>query len=256
MLIKRRYGWKPSLPDQRDLWCLAHPPALEQVAVTDHVDLSPGMPTPYDQGDLGSCTANAIAGLLQYDEVFQKKLDTTVPSRLLIYYNERSLDPMSSVDEDTGSTIHMGIKAVRTYGFCDESLWPYDTAKFATKPPATVYLTAKEGRITNYGRVGQHLAQLQGVLVQGHPIAFGFTVYESFESQEVEDTGVVPMPQKREQAIGGHAVVIVGYDNPTQRFIVRNSWGSEWGQKGYFTVPYAYLLSNMAQDFWVINAVP
>lgn len=254
--MKRRYGWRPSLPDQRDLVFRASAPALETAAVTDHVDLSPQMPTPYDQEDLGSCTANAIAGLLQYDEIVQNKPSNTVPSRLFVYYNERSLDPNSSVDEDTGSTIHMGIKAVRTYGFCDETLWPYDTSKFTQEPPATVYLAAKDDRITNYGRVLQTLNQLQAFLIQGHPIAFGFSVYESFESQAVANTGVVPMPQRHESLVGGHAVVVVGYDNPSQRFIVRNSWGPDWGQKGYFTIPYAYLLSTLAQGFWVINAVP
>jgi C1A family cysteine protease len=254
---KRRYGWKPSLPDQRDLWCKAFPPTLDRVTITDHVDLSQSMPPCYDQGELGSCTANALAGVLQYDEIAQKRTDQTTPSRLFIYYNERALDPNSSVSEDTGSSIHMGIKAVRTYGFCDEALWPYDINEFSIEPPATTYLVAKNERISNYCRVAQVLQQLQGVLIDGHPFAFGFSVYESFQSQQVADTGVVPMPRRREQLVGGHAVMCVGYDNATQRFLVRNSWGPDWGQNGYFTIPYSYLLNPwLALDFWVINAIP
>lgn len=255
--MKRRYGWRPSLPDHRDMEYRFSGEAVQKAVALDHVDLSPQMPPPYNQGELGSCTSQAVAGLLQYDEIAQKKADTTTPSRLFIYYNERALDPMSSVSEDTGSSIRMGIKAVRTYGFCDESLWPYNPKNFAVEAPHTVYLAAKSERITNYGHVPQVLGQMQSALAAGHPIAFGFSVYESFQSDAVADSGVVPMPRRREALLGGHAVACVGYDNPTQRFIVRNSWGSDWGQNGYFTIPYAYLLNtNLADDFWLINVVP
>ena len=107
-----------------------------------------------------------------------------------------------------------------------------------------------------YQRVTQVLLQMKGCLASGFPFVYGFTVYESFESDAVAKTGVVPMPAPTEKVLGGHAVVAVGYDDSTQRFIVRNSWGPGWGMGGYFTIPYAYLTdSNLADDFWTVRLV-
>ena len=100
------------------------------------------------------------------------------------------------------------------------------------------------------------LSQFKGCLADGYPFVFGFTVYESFESAEVGRTGVLKMPKPGEGVVGGHAVLGVGYDDTAQRFIVRNSWGRGWGQKGYFTMPYSYLLTNnLSDDFWTIRLV-
>ena len=100
------------------------------------------------------------------------------------------------------------------------------------------------------------LHQMQGCLASGTPFVVGFSVYESFESEEVARTGVVDMPGPKEKQVGGHAVVAVGYDNAAQRFTVRNSWGKSWGQKGYYTMPYAYVTNpQLAMDFWAIYAV-
>ena len=102
----------------------------------------------------------------------------------------------------------------------------------------------------------QNAAQLKSCLASGYPFVFGFTVYESFESQAVAKTGVVPMPAHTEKVLGGHAVLSVGYDDASQRFIVMNSWSAAWGQKGFFTIPYAYLTDRgLASDFWTISTV-
>jgi C1A family cysteine protease len=252
----RNYGWRPALPDQRDFYLRFGQPQLDALTKIDHIDLSSGMPAPYDQGGIGACTAHAVAGVLHFLEIKQNAQDQTTPSRLFIYWNERYLDPYSSVKEDSGSTITLGIRAVKKYGFPPEALWPYDERKFTIEAPSSVYCAAVTGRITNYARVNQNLLDMQAALAAGNPIAFGFTVYESFEARSVASTGVVPMPRRHERAVGGHAVIIVGFDNTTQRFKVRNSWGSSWGDNGYFTVPYAYLTNpNLAGDFWVINAL-
>ncbi len=115
---------------------------------------------------------------------------------------------------------------------------------------------AAANHVVSYQRVTRSLPQLKGCLAEGFPFVFGFTVYESFESDEVRAGGVVPMPSSGEQVLGGHAVLAVGYDDGTQRFLVRNSWGTEWGQHGHFTMPYAYLTErNLSSDFWTLRAV-
>jgi C1A family cysteine protease len=135
-------------------------------------------------------------------------------------------------------------------------MWPYVPSEFAQKPHSTCYDDALKHLVTSYHRVTQVAAQVKGCLAEGYPVVFGFTVYESFESPQVAQTGVLNMPAPSEQTVGGHAVVAVGYDDSTSTFIVRNSWGNTWGQQGYFTMPYDYLLSsNLADDLWTIRLI-
>ena len=179
------------------------------------------------------------------------------PSRLFIYYNERVIE--GTVQQDAGAQIRDGVKAVATQGVCFEQgpdSWPYDITKFADTPPPACYAAALPNTVLQYSRIVRTAQQFKGCLAGGHPFVFGFTVYESFESQAVAATGVVPMPAAQEKTLGGHAVLAVGYDDSQQRFIVRNSWGTGWGMEGYFTMPYAYLTSrNLASDFWTITMV-
>jgi C1A family cysteine protease len=177
-----------------------------------------------------------------------------VPSRLFIYYNERVIE--GTVEADSGAQIRDGIKSVAGQGDCPESELPYDINKFAQKPAARCYRDAVKYKAVSYSRVIQDPSQLKGCLASGFPFVFGFTVYESFEGQDVARTGIVPMPATGEKVLGGHAVLAVGYDDAQQRFLVRNSWGSDWGQGGYFTIPYAYLTdSNLSDDFWTIRLI-
>jgi C1A family cysteine protease len=253
----QKYGWIPDLPDARD-HLYAAPPAILS-ALPPKKDLRPQCPPVYDQGQLGSCTGNAIAGALQFERMNQKlHAAELVPSRLFIYYNERVIE--HTAPQDSGAQIRDGIKSVAKQGACFESgsnAWSYDIAKFATKPSLGCYDAAKLDKAVQYTRLVPNLAQLKGCLASGYPFAFGFTVYESFESQQVASTGIVPMPNlATEQVLGGHAVLAVGYDDSQQRFTVRNSWGSGWGQGGYFLMPYAYLIDhNLADDFWTIRLV-
>jgi len=246
------YGWVPDLPDQRDFMFSA--PVENVAALPPKEDLRPECPKEvYDQGQLGSCTANAIAGALQFEQIKQS-LHTFIPSRLFIYYNERVME--GTVGTDSGAQIRDGIKSVGSIGAPPETDWPYAINEFAVKPPTKAYKDAPLGKALQYQRVPQVLTQMKGCLASGYPFVYGFTVYESFESPQVAQTGVVPMPAAGEKVLGGHAVLAVGYDDSSQRFIVRNSWGPGWGMGGYFTVPYAYLTdNNLSDDFWTVRLV-
>jgi C1A family cysteine protease len=254
----KRFGWVPDLPDARDHLYAAPLRALGKLP--DKVDLRSQCPKEvYDQGQLGSCTGNAIACAVQFGRIKQKMANaqTMIPSRLFIYYNERTME--GSVNQDSGAQIRDGIKSVAKAGVCFEkgaNSWPYDIKKFTKKPPAACYKTALSNQVVQYSRVVTSATQLKGCLASGYPFVFGFTVYESFEGNEVAKTGKVPMPSPKEQVLGGHAVIAVGYDDGQQRFIVRNSWGPNWGMKGYFTIPYQYLTdTNLADDFWTVRMV-
>jgi C1A family cysteine protease len=240
---KRSYGYRPDLPDFRDhIAAVSHALAHK---LPRQVDLRAGMPPVYDQGELGSCTGNALAAAVQHADPERGQ-----PSRLFIYYAERVIE--HTVAHDAGACIRDGIKALASVGVCAEAEWPYDVAKFKTKPAAKCYEDAQAGKIAAYHRITS-LSTLKASLAAGHPVVIGFTAYESFESEEVANTGVLELPAEGESVLGGHAVLVVGYDDDAERVIVRNSWGAEWGQAGYFTMPYAYLTNpGLAADFWQI----
>ena len=246
-----RYGWIPDLPDARDKFFRVPRSAG---ALPKSVDLRSKCPAIYDQGELGSCTANAIAAAVEFDQRKQALTQTFTPSRLFIYYNERALE--GTIEIDSGAMLRDGIKAVASAGACPETMWPYLESTFATCPPAPCYAYAKLHPAVQYARVPQDAGHLKTCLAAGFPFVFGFTVYESFESDVVAKSGIVAMPASGEESVGGHAVMAVGYNDAAQRFLVRNSWGSGWGVGGYFTIPYAYLTdADLADDFWVIRVV-
>jgi C1A family cysteine protease len=247
-----RYGWLPDLPDQRDFTYSAPRPLLKKLP--SKIDLRKKCPPIYDQGALGSCTANAIGAAFEFELMKENQAVDFMPSRLFIYYNERVIE--HSVGTDSGAMIKDGVKSINKQGVCPEKMLPYDISKFAEKPSETCYHSALNHQVLSYSRVQRNIPQMKTCLAQGFPFVFGFTVYESFEGEAVAKTGKLNMPKKNEQMVGGHAVMAVGYDSPSKRFIVRNSWSTDWGQKGYFTMPFDYLMEeNLSDDFWTIRVV-
>ncbi len=244
----RGYGWVPDLPDHRD-FVYAKVRRIPK-KLPPSVDLRPRCSPIEDQGQLGSCTGNALAGAFEFLELKNgKRFDDA--SRLFIYYNERVIE--HTVTQDAGAMIRDGIKTLAKQGVCSETSWPYAITKFAKKPGAGCYTEARRHRITAYARIST-LDDMRSCLAEGFPFVFGFTVYASFESAKVAKTGVLGMPAKSEKMLGGHAVLAVGYNDKQKRFVVRNSWGTDWGMQGYFTMPYAYLTdSNLADDMWTIR---
>lgn len=213
------------------------------------VDLRSKMPPVWDQGQLGACTSFGTAVCFEYADK-----DAFEPSHLFIYYNERSME--GTINEDSGANISDGIKSLQTYGVCKESSWPYNISKFKVKPSATCYTEALRNRALNVANIRQDLTSMKTCLSNGFPIVLGISVYSSFESQQVANTGVVPMPGAKEKNLGGHCVACVGYNDTTKTWLMRNSWGTSWGMKGYFTLPYMYLLdSNLCSDLWSITSI-
>jgi len=249
------YGWVRDLPDRRD-YEYAPPPALARTRPR-RVDLRPQCPPVYDQGQLQSCTANAVGAAIQYMRRMENLAPDFRPSRMFIYFNTRAARGCERCD--TGSPIRDAVKSVAALGVCPEELWPYRVPRFETKPAPGCFRAAKRHRAISYHRVPRDpdLTAIRTCLASGHPVVFGMAVYKSFEAAAVARSGVAVLPQRGEQHIGhGHAVLAVGYDDGARRLLARNSWGEGWGQRGYFTLPYAYLADpHLSDDFWTIRAV-
>jgi C1A family cysteine protease len=246
--LRRIYNWRPDLPDKRDYYYTPLARLLPEV-----VDLRPHLSHIEDQGNLGSCTANAWVATIEYlDKLADGRYRSA--SRLYLYYNERIL--LGTVDEDSGANIRDGAKAIAKWGTCAEQRWPYKINKFRTKPSFGCYREGATHKAVSYHRVDQTEQAVMTAISDGLPVVFGFTVYESFESAVVAKSGVVPMPKPGEAVLGGHAVTIVGYEHTRRQFIVRNSWGTAWGRQGYCYMPFDYVLDgDLAEDFWVLQQV-
>ena len=213
----------------------------------ESVDLSNNMPPIVDQGTLGSCTANAIAGALGFLEI-SSKIEFEPLSRLFIYYNERCME--DTINEDAGAEIRDGIKSLVKYGACSEYLWPYDIREFTARPSICAYADAENHKVTLYRRV-ICARDIKVALAEGYPVVIGVDVFNGFETEETTKSGIVPMPTDNEESLGGHAILVVGYDDTKNWFIIRNSWGLQAGDKGHYYLDYKYV-EKYASDMWVI----
>ena len=248
----RGLGWRPDTPDHRD-----HRFTASRIgsALPTTIDLRNLFAPVYDQLKVSSCVFNSISAVVQYN-FRREKLPDFLPSRLFSYYNTRVIE--GTAESDAGAEIRDGIKSVIDTGVCSEDAWPYKPANLFIKPNAQCYANARHRLITKYQRVDQTLDGIRSCLAGGDPVIFGFSVYEFFDSEEMADTGILQMPGQDRMA-GGHAVVLCGYNDDTQLFLVRNSWGADWGlptARGHFRMPYEYVISpDLASDFWTIQSV-
>ena len=280
-------GWVPDYPDFRDYSVETDQVALslQQVGqkasikdmlsevgvlepakmnIPDHQDLRTMFSEIEDQGMLGSCTAQAGAGLVEY---FERRASGrhVEASRLFLYKVTRNLLGWSG---DRGAYLRTTMGAMRLFGMPPEEYWPYDIQEFDQEPPAFCYAFAQNFRAIQYYRLDLPLttnklllSRIKGYLAAGLPSMFGFTVYSSID--QASQTGKIPFPSSGERVRGGHAVVTVGFDDKmkiTNQFpeskttkgalLIRNSWGKGWGEDGYGWLPYEYVLNGLAVDWW------
>lgn len=245
-----KLGWKPDLPDNRD-FDFSRLPIIQKVLPAS-VDLRPKCSAVEDQAPLGSCVFNATVGNMEFLLLKDKKPFVDL-SRLFPYYTTREYD--GCIDRDDGATLRTGIKMLAQWGVCTEKIWPYVPSQFKTKPSAQAYADAAKRKVTTYARING-LLDMKRCLADGYPFVFGFTVYSNFTTEKMARTGRLDMPGPTDIVQGGHAVMAVGYSNASNRFIIRNSWGTDWGMKGYFTMPYEYVASGgrVSCDHWTIRA--
>lgn len=279
MQPSRRYGWIQDSPDIRDIQFVDYLNATNKprdskalqarVGQFEYmlfdappppiVNLKRECPPIYDQESLGSCTANAIAAAIEFER-HRQGLERLYPSRLFIYYNERALE--DTIDSDAGAQPRDGFKSVNAQGVCSDFRWKYLPDLLEMTPPPSAYDAALHARTLRYLAINRVPQEMTVSLALGFPFCFGISVYESFESEETANTGMVTIPSTSEQYVGGHYVMAVGYDNRRQLIMFRNSWGGDWGSdlgepstgRGYGYIPYAYLMNaNLADDFWSIR---
>lgn len=249
------YRLNKDIRDDKDL-CISDNLKLNlhnnNITKIDHRDTCPII---YKQGSLGSCTANALCCIFYHNLIKFNYSEVFEPSRLFLYYNTRAMKSMVEIDD--GGSFREALKALHKYGMCPEKMWEYDISQFKVKPPPCTYQFGQKHNYIKYFHVPQLISQLRQCLIDGYLFAFGLVVYSNFESDIVRKKGLVSLPTEYDVYLGGHAVCAVGYDDSKQVFIVRNSWGQDWGDKGYFYLPYQYMINtDLVYDIWTFRNGP
>jgi hypothetical protein len=244
----RPMGWIPDAPDHRDLlYGLSNQPPAGPLPAS--VDLSGGFGAAYDQQHSPSCVAQSIVAMLDF---LGQRLDDALPtgSRAFAYWNARAADGLAG--SDGGSTIRSTLKAINRLGLCAESEWAYTPDHIRLQPTAACYADAAGYPNVAYLRLACNLQQLRQSLADGFPFTIGLTAYDNFPFDT--DTGYVPMPRPDSRVIGQHCVVAAGYDDDSRQFLIRNSYGTGWGQDGYGALPYEYVTGYCSdQGLWSLR---
>jgi hypothetical protein len=213
----------------------------------DIIDLRDKFMEIYDQGKIGSCSANALCSIFEYDAIHFKG------SRLFLYYNERLM--INKTYEDSGAYLIDGINSLKKYGICEEKYWKYNIDNIFMVPSKEAYENAKNNYLIDSLNIKKNLNEIKKWLSRNEPIAIAIAIYSNF-MEEGRNNGIINMPKETDIYLGGHAVILCGYIDKEKRFILRNSWGDYWGDKGYFYLPYEYIIGNnnlSGNDFWIIT---
>lgn len=251
MPVLRSYGLRRDRHDPRDRLFMP-PPGLLSAPLPPAADVRRCCPPVMDQGELGACVEHGTTGALRYLLISAGRPDVPL-SRLQLYYDVRKRE--GTIDDDAGGEIRDAIKCVATAGVAPERDWPYDVKKFKLPPPPACYVDPLRLRAISYERVAVSVLEVKSALAAGFPVVIGLDLYESFESDAVARTGVVPMPGRSEQMVGGHCMYAVGYGQRPHTFTVRNSWNTDWGDSGDCYFPEAYIGSGTyGSDYWVIKS--
>ena len=260
MAEKYSFGWSRSPQDRRDRFVYASPPrGAYPASFALPIQRVPNL----DQGSLGSCGPNTAVEAMLFDDVAQG-LPQTQDSRLFVYWCSRYL--MGTTNQDSGVQNRAILKALNQFGCPLEPSWPYDVSKYRLKPSQTAFDEASRNKIVDYAKVTQSLTQMKGILygtdgTDGRPFIFGFEVFQQILSDEAALTGKVVMPSPNENPIGGHDVLLYGWDDAAGVFLFRNHWkrsdGEWWGKQGNGSIPFGYATDpRYADDFWAITKVP
>ena len=250
ILIRNNYGWVRDLPDQRDQNIQIPNVSLLRRSV-DLRDTN-NLPPVYNQGEISSNVVNIICTVFEYEYKRQFNKDIK-PSRRFLYYNQRVI---SNNLDDNGGSIRDAIKVINKLGVCEEKLCPYVKQQINVKPSIESYIDAQKYKGIKYKKIDQKLETIKCSLNLHYPVIFGYSIYESFDNEEgVETTGIMNTPKNIEKMIGGHVGLVCGYNDQTNLFLILNCWGEDWGDNGYFWMPYSYLISPNCSDFWIIEKI-
>lgn len=249
----RGMGWIRDRPDPRDF--KLHVPLHVMATLPPSADLQPQCTPVCDQDGAGACTGAMLKGCLEFLEKKQADLNAQPLSMLFSYWCARDLE--HSTGWDAGASIRDVVKGAARWGYTEEAKWPFFTSSVTSRPGTAAYNDARKSRIQRYERVFQTADQLKAVLASGLPICFGFSCLTSMFTHVVEQSGIISMPQPGDRVEGGHAVLLVAYDDSIRLFKFKNSWSPGWGRQGYGSMHYDYLLNpDLASDFWVVRLVP
>jgi C1A family cysteine protease len=250
--VKRHLGTARDSASPLDWKYRPHPSVVRRLPAV--VDLRRHCPPVYDQRHLNSCSANAIAAALRYDELKEGRPDVPSPSRLFIYFNERVLAGVAGTNSPV--SLRDGYRTVSKLGACPEAMWPYLVRRFRRRPTPSCYRSALRRRAIAYYRIRRAIGQLRACLAEGFPFVLALAVHRSATERRVRRTGILPVPTARDRFLGGHAILAVGYDHPRRLIIFRNSWGAGWGERGYGYLPYRFIQSPaLTWDFWTMRRV-
>lgn len=265
MSLKKRvnFGWLPDLPDFRDIPAFPHKAVIPGVA--NRLPMTMDLREKHqfqvnDQGYIGSCVAHAVSSAIEYEKHMRPddpkvsdflERDRLFPvSRLFLYYEARKVIGM--VDEDSGCYIRDAMRVAYNIGAPRETGWSYREDMFAVQPPGWSYRSAPYHKITSYKSVAVDNDEIRLALATGSPVVFGISVFDSF--YRGENNGIVPMPSYSDEYLGGHAMLIVGYNDSVRRYTVLNSWGPTWGDSGFCYIPYDYIGNRqLGADYWVLS---